>query len=71
MPLVGLLDDPENFEGGELTLTVTGQSYDKQTLDGNPATQAVFIISSGDWKGYESRGGGAIRPAPSVLSNRK
>ena len=58
MPLVGLLDDPENFEGGELTLTVTGQSYDKQTLDGNPATQAVFIISSGDWKGYESRGGG-------------
>jgi hypothetical protein len=58
MPVADLLDDPENFEGGSFTLTITGQSYDNQALDGNPATQAVFIISSGDWKGYESRGGG-------------
>ena len=58
MPLAGLLDDAENFGGGELTLTITGQSRDNQALDVNPATQAVFILSSGKWKGYDSSGVG-------------
>ncbi|MBT5229167.1 MAG: hypothetical protein HOM11_02710, partial [Methylococcales bacterium] len=58
MPLYDLLDDPENFSGGDLKLTVFGQSDKNDVLDGDPSTQAVFLMSSGEWKGYDARGVG-------------
>lgn len=58
LPVVNLLDDPENFEGGDLKLTIQAKSDTNQPLDEDPATSAIFRLSTGKWVGYEHPGAG-------------
>lgn len=55
IPVRDLLDNPEDFEGGKIALALQGKSKsDEAALDTNPATQAVYKISTGGWRDYEA-----------------
>lgn len=58
LPVVNLLDDPENFVGGDLKLTISAKSYTDEPLDEDPSTAAIFRLSTGEWVGYEHPGAG-------------
>ncbi|MBN4070765.1 hypothetical protein JYT76_03705, partial [Olleya sp. AH-315-F22] len=53
-----LLDNPNNFKGGPLKLTVKGKSMQNLPLDGIPQTLAYYNVESNKWVRFESRGAG-------------